>query len=153
MAVITLQVSTRRQTSLEDITGQVQEAVRRSGVREGLCVVYVPHTTAGLLVNEHADPSVAADLLATLERLVPRQGPYRHAEGNAAAHIRSSLVGTSQTLIVQDGQLVLGTWQGVFLAEFDGPRQRRVCVSVQASSPNPGSANQVSSEKPGLPRR
>ncbi len=113
MAAVTLQIRTSGQSSMEDITGRVQQAVRESGVREGICVIYVPHTTAGLLINENADPSVASDILAALERLVPRQGPYRHLEGNAAAHIRASLVGTSQTLIVRDGQLLLGTWQGI----------------------------------------
>lgn len=131
MAVLTLQVATNRQSSLEDITSRVQQAVGDSGVRDGLCVIYVPHTTAGLLINENADPSVAADILAALDRLVPQQGPYRHLEGNAAAHIKASLVGTSQTLIVRDGQLALGTWQGIYLAEFDGPRQRRVLVSIR----------------------
>lgn len=131
MAVVTLQVATNRQSSLEDITSRVQQAVRESGVRDGLCLIYVPHTTAGLLINENADPSVAADILAALDRLVPRQGPYRHLEGNAAAHIKASLVGTSQTLIVRDGQLALGTWQGIYLAEFDGPRQRRVLLSIR----------------------
>lgn len=131
MALITLQVSTKRQSSLEDITSRVQQAVRESGVQDGLCVVYVPHTTAGLLVNENADPTVAADILSTLERLVPRQGPYRHLEGNSAAHIKASLVGTSHSFIVQGEQIVLGTWQGIFLAEFDGPRRRSVVVSAQ----------------------
>ncbi len=133
MPITILQVSTRRRATLEDITERVQQAVRASGVREGQCVVYVPHTTAGLLVNEHADPSVAADILATLERLVPWEGNYQHLEGNAAAHIRATLVGTSHAFIVQGGQLLLGTWQGIFLAEFDGPRQRRAVVSIQPS--------------------
>jgi secondary thiamine-phosphate synthase enzyme len=127
----TLQVRTSKQSGIEDITSRVQQAVHESGVRDGLCVVYVPHTTAGLLVNENADPTVAGDILSTLERLVPRQGPYRHLEGNSAAHIRASLVGTGHSFVVQGGQLVLGTWQGIFLAEFDGPRRRRVVVSVQ----------------------
>jgi secondary thiamine-phosphate synthase enzyme len=131
MPITTLQVSTKSRSSLEDITDRLQQAVRATGVGEGQAVVYVPHTTAGLLVNENYDPTVAADILAALERLVPRDGPYRHGEGNAAAHIRASLVGTSHAFIVQDGQLVLGTWQGIYLAEFDGPRQRRVVVSVQ----------------------
>jgi len=130
---ITLQVHTSRGSALEEITDLVQQAVRQSGVADGQCIVYVPHTTAGLVVNENYDPTVAADILATLERLVPEQGPYRHGEGNAAAHIRAVLVGASHAFIVQGGQLLLGTWQGIFLAEFDGPRQRRVIVSIQPS--------------------
>jgi len=130
---ITLQVDTSRSSALEEITDLVQQAVRQSGVADGQCIVYVPHTTAGLVVNENYDPTVAADILATLERLVPEQGPYRHGEGNAAAHIRAVLVGASHAFIVQGGQLLLGTWQGIFLAEFDGPRQRRVIVSIQPS--------------------
>ena len=133
MPTITLQVHTSRGSALEEITDLVQQAVRQSGVADGQCIVYVPHTTAGLVVNENYDPTVAADILATLERLVPEQGPYRHGEGNAAAHIRAVLVGASHAFIVQGGQLLLGTWQGIFLAEFDGPRQRRVIVSIQPS--------------------
>ncbi len=131
MAIVTVQVTTDRQASLQDITERVREVVRRSGVTEGVCTVYVPHTTAGVLVNESYDPTVAADILAALDRLVPAQGPYRHPEGNSPAHIKASLVGSSQSLLVQGGDLVLGTWQGIFLAEFDGPRQRRVLVSVR----------------------
>ncbi len=137
MAVATLQVSTGRGSSLEDITGRVQQAVRESGVGEGLCVVYVPHTTAGLLVNENADPDARADILAALERLAPERGPYRHAEGNAAAHVKACLVGVSHTFVVQGGRAVLGTWQGIYLAEFDGPRQRRVIVQVQPTAGGP----------------
>jgi len=133
MPIMTLQVRTSQESVLEEITDLVQQAVRQSGIAEGQCVVYVPHTTAGLLVNENYDPTVAADILATLERLVPRQGAYRHREGNAAAHIKAALVGTSHAFIVQGGRVVLGTWQGVFLAEFDGPRQRHVIVSIQPS--------------------
>ncbi len=137
MAVATIQVTTRRQSSLEDITDRVQQAVRESGIGEGLCVVYVPHTTAGLLVNENADPDARADILATLDRLVPENGPYRHVEGNAAAHVKASLIGISHIFIVQGGRLVLGTWQGIYLAEFDGPRQRRVIVQVQPAAGGP----------------
>ncbi len=133
MPITTLHIATRQQAALVDITGHVQQAVHASGVRQGQCLVFVPHTTAGLLVNENYDPTVAADILAALERLVPSTGPYRHGEGNAAAHIRACLVGTSHAFIVQDGQIALGTWQGIFLAEFDGPRQRRVLVSIQPS--------------------
>jgi secondary thiamine-phosphate synthase enzyme len=112
-----------------DITGKVREEVRRSGVSDGICVVYVPHTTAGVTVNENADPAVAADILEHLAKLVP-QGRYRHREGNADSHIKASLMGFSQVLLVEGGDLSLGTWQGVFFCEFDGPRRRRVQVKV-----------------------
>lgn len=131
MPLTTLQVSTRRPAELVEITDRVQQAVRASNISEGTCIVYVPHTTAGLLVNENADPTVAADILSALDQAIPLQGPYRHAEGNSAAHVKASLVGTSHSFIVQSGRLLLGTWQGLFLAEFDGPRQRRVLVAVQ----------------------
>jgi secondary thiamine-phosphate synthase enzyme len=124
------QVSSRSRAELVDITEKVQDCVRQSRVQEGICVIVVPHTTAGLTVNENWDLSVKADLLATLERLVPWQANYHHVEGNAAAHIKTSLVGSSHTLPVQSGQLVLGSWQGVFLAEFDGPRRRQVLVRI-----------------------
>lgn len=124
------EVSTRSRAELVDITEKVQGCVRQSGVQDGVCIVVVPHTTAGLTINENWDLSVTVDLLAALERLVPWQGGYRHAEGNAAAHIKTSLLGSSHTLLVQGGQLVLGTWQGIFLAEFDGPRRRQVLVRI-----------------------
>jgi len=111
-----------------DITAPVQEEVARSNVKSGLCVVWVPHTTAGITVNENADPSVRRDILATLERLVPTEGDFRHSEGNSDGHVKSTLCGSDVTLIVEDGALVLGTWQGVFLCEFDGPRRRSVLV-------------------------
>lgn len=127
------EVRTGARSQLVDITSRVREAVRKTGMREGLCQVYIPHTTAGVTVNEAADPDVAADILEHLERLVPR-GSYRHREGNADAHIKASLVGFSATLPVAGGDLALGTWQGIFLCEFDGPRLRRVVVSVLGSA-------------------
>nr|WP_287154174.1 secondary thiamine-phosphate synthase enzyme YjbQ [Candidatus Solincola tengchongensis] len=126
------EVSTGTRAQLVDITSRVREVVRGSGVREGICQVYIPHTTAGVTVNEAADPDVAADIIEHLERLVPR-GRYRHREGNADAHIKASLVGFSAALPVFGGDLALGTWQGVFLCEFDGPRRRRVWVTVLGS--------------------
>jgi secondary thiamine-phosphate synthase enzyme len=125
-----LEVQTRRRTEMVDITGEVQSQVAGSGVRSGLCLVWVPHTTAGLTVNENADPSVRRDILAALERLVPGQGDYTHSEGNSDGHIKSTICGRDVTLIVEDGGLVLGTWQGIFFCEFDGPRRRSVLVRV-----------------------
>jgi len=126
------QVSTSSRSEMVDITGRVREVVRQAGVSGGLCVVYVPHTTAGVTINENADPAVAADILEHLEKLVPRRGGYRHREGNADAHIKASMMGFSQTLLVEGGDIVLGAWQGVFLCEFDGPRRRKVRVKVIA---------------------
>ena len=115
-----------------EITEQVQHVVRESGVETGLCQVYVPHTTAGVFINENADPDALSDILSTLEALVPWQNAYRHAEGNAAAHIKATLVGTSQTVPVRNGRLALGRWQGIFFADFDGPRERHFQVTVLA---------------------
>ncbi len=123
-------VVTRQHSQMVDITAEVQRVVQESGVDEGAALVYCPHTTAGLTLNENADPSVCQDILETLERLVPWRAAYRHTEGNAAAHVKSSLVGHSLLIPVEGGRLVLGTWQGIFLCEFDGPRTRRVVVKV-----------------------
>jgi len=123
-------VKTSKGEELLDITREVERAVEASGVREGVCYVYVPHTTAGVFINEHADPSVALDIGDTLSRLVPAGAGYRHLEGNAHAHIKATLVGTSQAIPISGGRLLLGTWQGVFFAEFDGPRRRKVLVKV-----------------------
>jgi len=115
-----------------DITPQIQEVVRQSGVASGLCYLFVPHTTAGLTLNENWDPDVRGDILRTLNRAVPAVGDYRHEEGNSPAHVKASLMGFSATIPVEGSRLILGTWQGVYLAEFDGPRQRRVLVRVVA---------------------
>jgi len=131
--VETLSVRTCSRTEMREITREVAEAVARSGVSRGLCVVSVPHTTAGITVNENADASVREDIEQALERLVPWGGQYSHEEGNSAAHIKSSLVGHSVTLPIEDGRPVLGTWQGIFLCEFDGPRHRKVHVQVVRS--------------------
>lgn len=117
---------------LVDITGKVAEVVAGSGVREGLCTVYVPHTTAGVTINESADPDVCRDIVAFLGELVPRRWQFRHGEGNSDAHVKSSLLGSSAQVPVASGRLALGTWQGIFFAEFDGPRTRRVQVVVVA---------------------
>ena len=113
-----------------DITRQVEEEVRRSGIKSGGCLVYVPHTTAAVTINENADPTVRQDILMSLRKAVPDSLPYAHAEGNSPAHVKSSLVGASITIPIEDGKLVLGTWQGVFFCEFDGPRRRQVYVKL-----------------------
>lgn len=127
----TLQVQSRASTELIDITREVQGIVTSSGIREGICVVYVPHTTAGVTINEAADPSVKADILRELDKLVPLHDSYQHREGNSAAHIKASLLGSSITLPITEGALSLGTWQGIYFCEFDGPRRRRVFVQIQ----------------------
>ncbi|MDN5336550.1 MAG: hypothetical protein PWR02_1576 [Synergistales bacterium] len=128
--VKTLGISTSARSQMVNITQEVAAAVLESGVTRGVCRVFVPHTTVAVTINESADPDVAADILAALDGLVPWNGGYRHGEGNSAAHIKASLVGPELTLLVEDGRLVLGTWQGVFLCEFDGPRKRKVLVRV-----------------------
>jgi secondary thiamine-phosphate synthase enzyme len=125
-----IDVSTGSRNQFVEITGRVADVVEKSGVQSGTCHVYVPHTTAGLTINENADPDVARDILADLARLVPAEGDYRHAEGNSDAHIKASLVGFSAMVPVVDGRPALGTWQGVYLCEFDGARRRRVLVGV-----------------------
>jgi secondary thiamine-phosphate synthase enzyme len=125
-----LEINTKSAAELVDITGVVQRTVTEKGIESGVCHVFVPHTTAGLTLNENWDPSVRADILMELDKIVPWRDNYHHAEGNAAAHIKASLMGSSQTLLVEDGRLVLGTWQGIYLAEFDGPRRRRVLVKL-----------------------
>ena len=126
----TLHVKTSKRTQFVDITEAVELAVRDSGVARGVCHVYVPHTTAGVAINEHADPDVARDVEGIFDRLIPREGPYRHAEGNTDSHMKAILTGTSQQILVENASLALGTWQGIFLCEFDGPRQRSVFVKV-----------------------
>jgi secondary thiamine-phosphate synthase enzyme len=127
----TLEVRTRQRTELVDITDSVRQAVRRGGVRQGVCVVYCPHTTAAVTVNENADPDVAHDMLAWLNRAIPKHQPdFRHGEGNSDAHVKASLVGPSVTLLIEDNDLVLGRWQGVYFCEFDGPRTRSVRVQT-----------------------
>ena len=125
-----LTVKTDRRTQLVDVTGQVQKAVAASGVASGMCYLYVPHTTAAIAINEHADPDVARDVESALDRLVPRTGPYRHSEGNSDSHIKAVLVGSSQIVPVEAGKLALGTWQGIFFCEFDGPRERKLQLKV-----------------------
>jgi len=128
-----LQISTSRATELIDVTDRIVAAVKKADLSRGAVVAYVPHTTAGITINENADPSVIDDMLTTLARLVPADLPYTHREGNAHAHVKASLVGSSVTVPVENGRLQLGTWQGVFCAEFDGPRRRRLLVQAIAA--------------------
>ena len=130
MKWIKIDVRTGSRTQFVDITDGISEKVRRNGVQNGTCFVFTQHTTAGLTINENADPDVVRDILASLARLVPPAGDYRHAEGNSDAHIKASLMGFSLTIQVIDGRLALGTWQGIYFCEFDGPRNRHVLVGV-----------------------
>ena len=123
-------VETRSRSEMVDITAAVERQVRASGVRAGLCLVFVPHTTAGVTINESADPDVRTDLLKALGAMVPADAGYLHAEGNSPAHVKASLMGSSQTVAIVNGAPALGTWQGIFLCEFDGPRRRRVQLRI-----------------------
>ena len=125
-------LSTKTRCQMVDITGQVDSVVRQSGISDGDAIVYCPHTTAAIAINENADPSVAHDILLTLDELVPRhRAGYRHGEGNSDAHCKSMLIGCGKQILIKDGTLDLGTWQGIFFCEFDGPRSRRVIVQVR----------------------
>jgi secondary thiamine-phosphate synthase enzyme len=127
-----IEVSTRGRQAFHDITAEVQAAVNRSGVREGVCFIFCPHTTAGLTLNENWDPDVQHDIGVGLDVISPRRPEYRHGEGNSPAHLKSSLVGASLFVPIIGGKPVLGTWQGIYLAEFDGPRRRKVIVKIVA---------------------
>jgi secondary thiamine-phosphate synthase enzyme len=130
--LITLEISSRQQTEMLDITGEVRQAIRQAGIDSGLAVLFVPHTTAAVTINENADPDVVWDMLMELSKIVPFDDHYRHAEGNSAAHLKSSLVGASVTLLIERGEPVLGTWQGIYFCEFDGPRRRRLHIRLVA---------------------
>lgn len=125
-----LTVKTKARTDLIDITSDVQNTVRSSGIADGLCLLYVPHTTAAITINESADPSVKDDILMILNEIVPWEAKYRHLEGNSPAHVKSTLVGASELVAIENGRLVLGTWQGIFFCEFDGPRNRKLHVKI-----------------------
>jgi len=128
-----ISVETRRRTELVDITAQVESAVREAGLEDALCTIFVPHTTAAVTINENADPDVAHDILTMIDTVIPFGSPsYRHGEGNSAAHIKSSLLGCSETVVVEGEILRLGTWQGIYFAEFDGPRRRKVWLSFSS---------------------
>ena len=128
----TLRIPTARRTQFVDVTEAVQKVVKRSGIASGICYLYVPHTTAGITVNENADPLVASDVESVLGRLIPAGDRYEHAEGNSHSHIKAVLVGGSRFVFVESGQLALGRWQGIFFCEFDGPRERHLQVRVVA---------------------
>ena len=125
-----IEIQTTKRRELIDITHKVQQAVIKSKLKQGICFIFVPHTTAGLTINENADPSVGSDILNTLNQLIPEGRGYEHCEGNADSHIKTSILGNSLNLFLQAGKLCLGTWQGIFFAESDGPRTRQVWVQV-----------------------
>ena len=125
-----LTVKTLSRCQMIDITASVSAVVREAKVKSGLCHVFVPHTSAAVTINENADPDVPADILSTLARIIPKDGGYRHREGNADAHVKASLVGAAETIIINEGRLVLGAWQAIFFCEFDGPRTRQVLVEI-----------------------
>ncbi|NLI13454.1 secondary thiamine-phosphate synthase enzyme YjbQ [Pelotomaculum propionicicum] len=128
--IITIDLRTKQRTQLVDITAEIERIVSQSGVKEGTVRIFTPHTTAGLTINENADPTVVEDMLMELNKIVPLNDGYRHLEGNSAAHIKSSLTGASLSVFITGGRLLLGTWQGLYFCEFDGPRQRQVLVKV-----------------------
>lgn len=125
-----LKIKTRAKTELIDITSEIHNLVRSSSIKEGFCMLYVPHTTAAVTINESADPSVKSDILMILNKIIPWKAEYRHLEGNSSAHIKSTIVGASELIAIENEKLVLGTWQGIFFCEFDGPRNRKVNVHL-----------------------
>jgi secondary thiamine-phosphate synthase enzyme len=127
-----INIDTHARVEFQDITSRVRDIVTSSGVPSGLCYVFVPHTTAAVMINEHADPDVVEDIAAQLEQIAPQHNKYRHTEGNSPAHIKASLVGDSKVVFIEYGDLVLGTWQGIFFCEFDGPRHRSLMVKIVA---------------------
>jgi len=128
--VTTVDIESRRKTEMIDVTDEVRRAIRASVIRNGIAVVFVPHTTAAVTINENADPDVTRDMMMEIDRIVPFEDGYRHAEGNSAAHIKSTLAGASETVIVENGEPLLGTWQGIYFCEFDGPRRRKLHIKV-----------------------
>lgn len=125
-------IKTTSRVDFQDITREVSDIVAKSGTKSGVCYVFIPHTTAGVTVNEHADPDVIKDIINQLDVLVPQHDRYHHREGNSPAHIKATFFGDSETLFIEEGRLVLGTWQGIFFGEFDGPRSRHIYVKIIA---------------------
>ena len=128
--MIRLSVNTTKHTEMVDITEMIQKAVKESGIRDGICTVFIPHTTAAVTINENADPDVVRDFIAEINKIVPWEDDYRHMEGNSAAHLKASMIGFSEQIIIEDSRLVLGTWQGIYFCEYDGPRRRSVYVKL-----------------------
>ena len=133
MKPLTIQVKTTAHTQMIDITRQIQDAVTESGVQDGICTIFVPHTTAAVTINENADPDVVRDFTMEIGKIVPWEDGYHHMEGNSAAHLKSSMIGFSEQVIIEDGRLVLGVWQGIYFCEYDGPRNRKVIVKISES--------------------
>ena len=125
-----IEISTHSRTELVDITEEIRRVIKKSAVKSGTCIIYVPHTTAAVTINENYDPSVCEDIVSTLNRFVPHSAHYAHTEGNADAHIKAAIVGSSRTVFFEDGKILFGTWQGIFFYEFDGPRRRKVLVKI-----------------------
>ena len=125
-----IDIITRTRTEFVDVTSQIQEIIRQNEVKEGICYLYVPHTTAAVTINESADRNVVEDIIFMLNKVIPFESKYLHSEGNSAAHIKASIVGPSETIPIENGRLMLGTWQGIFFCEFDGPRRRQMLVKV-----------------------
>ena len=132
--LVKLSVSTSQHTQMVDITHLVQKAVADSGIREGICTVFIPHTTAAVTINENADPDVVRDFTTEIDKIVPWEDGYRHMEGNSAAHLKASMIGCSQQIIIEEGRLLLGTWQGIWFCEYDGPRRRSVYVKLMGDA-------------------
>ena len=129
--LIRLNIQTAKHTQMIDVTELIRKAVEDSGVREGVCTVFIPHTTAAVTINENADPDVVRDITAEIDKLVPWEDGYHHADGNSAAHLKASMIGFSQQIIIDGGKPVLGTWQGIYFCEYDGPRRRNVYVKLR----------------------
>ena len=130
MKTIKLDVRTTAHTQMQDITHLIQKAVTESGVRDGICMIFIPHTTAAVTINENADPDVVRDFTMEINKIVPWEDGYHHMEGNSAAHLKSSMIGFSEQVIIENGRLVLGTWQGIYFCEYDGPRSRKVYIKI-----------------------
>lgn len=130
MKSVTLNIKTNTHTEMQEITDRVQEAVSDSGVEDGICMLFVPHTTAAVTINENADPDVVRDFIKELDKIVPWDDGYHHFEGNSAAHLKSSIIGFSEHIIVENGRLQLGTWQGIYFCEYDGPRSRKLKIKI-----------------------
>ena len=126
----TVTIDTRQRNEMIDITSIVETSLKESSIKDGICYVFVPHTTAGITINENADEDVKTDMLNVLSKLIPYKGDYRHMEGNSDAHVKASLMGSTATVIVEDGKLVLGIWQSIFFCEFDGPRKRKIMIKI-----------------------